>query len=60
MKKCPSCNKATNPFWDTQWLPFCSERCRLGDLGAWLNEEHKIPLDHSDIPMERDKKSIAH
>jgi endogenous inhibitor of DNA gyrase (YacG/DUF329 family) len=23
--------------------PFCSERCRLIDLGAWLTEQHKIP-----------------
>jgi hypothetical protein len=23
--------------------PFCSERCRLIDLGAWLAEQHRIP-----------------
>jgi uncharacterized protein len=23
--------------------PFCSDRCRLIDLGAWLTEQHKIP-----------------
>jgi uncharacterized protein len=23
--------------------PFCSDRCRLIDLGAWLNEERRIP-----------------
>jgi len=26
-----------------KWRPFCSERCRLIDLGAWLTEQHAIP-----------------
>lgn len=26
-------------------LPFCSERCRLRDLGRWLNEEHALPCE---------------
>jgi endogenous inhibitor of DNA gyrase (YacG/DUF329 family) len=25
--------------------PFCSERCRLIDLGAWASEQHRIPAD---------------
>ncbi len=25
--------------------PFCSERCRLLDLGRWLNEEHALPCE---------------
>jgi uncharacterized protein len=25
------------------YRPFCSDRCRLVDLGAWFNEQHKIP-----------------
>jgi len=24
-------------------FPFCSERCRLVDLGRWLKEEYRIP-----------------
>lgn len=40
---CPTCNKsvrwdATNPA-----RPFCSERCKLIDLGAWADESHRIP-----------------
>jgi endogenous inhibitor of DNA gyrase (YacG/DUF329 family) len=27
------------------YRPFCSDRCRLIDLGAWLSEQHKIPDD---------------
>jgi uncharacterized protein len=26
-----------------RWRPFCSERCRLIDLGAWIAEKHAIP-----------------
>ena len=25
-----------------RYRPFCSERCRLIDLGQWFNEEHKL------------------
>ena len=41
---CPGCGKATlygpaNPF-----RPFCSERCRLVDLGAWAAESYRVPV----------------
>jgi endogenous inhibitor of DNA gyrase (YacG/DUF329 family) len=40
---CPACGKpapfhASNPF-----RPFCSERCRLIDLGQWANEGYRVP-----------------
>ncbi|PLY17205.1 MAG: DNA gyrase inhibitor YacG [Sedimenticola sp.] len=40
---CPTCSKQI--IWDTSspWRPFCSERCRLIDLGEWLDEGYKIP-----------------
>ncbi|MEO8519915.1 MAG: DNA gyrase inhibitor YacG [Acidobacteriota bacterium] len=28
---------------DPAWRPFCSERCKLADLGRWLSEEYRIP-----------------
>lgn len=41
--KCPTCNKQVK--WDKEnpWRPFCSERCKLIDLGEWANENHRIP-----------------
>jgi uncharacterized protein len=27
------------------WRPFCSERCRLLDLGRWLDEEYRVPAE---------------
>ena len=31
----------------SRWRPFCSERCRLIDLGAWFTEERSIPGEES-------------
>ena len=28
---------------DPAWRPFCSERCRMADLGRWLNEDYRVP-----------------
>ena len=28
---------------DRRWRPFCSERCKLVDLGRWLDGEYSIP-----------------
>jgi uncharacterized protein len=40
--KCPTCQRELD--WETApFRPFCSERCRLIDLGAWLSEQHAIP-----------------
>lgn len=60
--RCPSCRKAITSESDRKWLPFCSERCKLIDLGDWLNEEHRIPSDEmpdelSDIPDNDDDRT---
>lgn len=39
--QCPVCRKITT--WDNnQWRPFCSERCKIIDLGDWASEKHVI------------------
>jgi len=44
---CPTCNRPV-PWSDSSpWRPFCSERCKLVDLGAWASELHKIPGEPS-------------
>ncbi len=40
--RCPTCKSDFDPTL-TDTLPFCSERCRLIDLGRWLGEEHILP-----------------
>ncbi len=45
---CPTCKRGI--VWSEQfpWRPFCSERCKLVDLGAWLSEAHAIAGDPID------------
>ena len=40
---CPTCGKKVAWREENPWRPFCSERCRLIDLGKWAGEEHRIP-----------------
>lgn len=50
---CPTCGQPVEWVPESRWRPFCSERCRLIDLGEWLNEEKRIPSDeHAKVPLE--------
>ena len=40
-RHCPICRKPTDSETDADF-PFCSERCRLVDLGNWASEKYKI------------------
>ncbi|WP_072428302.1 DNA gyrase inhibitor YacG [Chitinimonas taiwanensis] len=42
---CPSCGKLSPWSSDNPWRPFCSERCKQIDLGAWATERYSIPGD---------------
>lgn len=52
--RCPTCDMLAEPGISDKYLPFCSERCRLIDLGRWLNEEHQLPCEVAD---DEDQKS---
>jgi endogenous inhibitor of DNA gyrase (YacG/DUF329 family) len=41
---CPQCGNQAK--WDpgNPYRPFCSERCKLIDLGAWATESYRIPV----------------
>ena len=41
--KCPTCKKSGDWF-AARFGPFCSQRCRLVDLGKWFAEEHTIAI----------------
>ncbi len=41
--KCPTCRKEVAWIETSTYRPFCSERCRLIDLGEWASEKHAIP-----------------
>jgi uncharacterized protein len=49
--KCPTCDKPIE-WQNNPYRPFCSERCRLIDLGAWVNEEYTVPGEQVTIPDE--------
>ena len=43
--ECPHCGKPVSWTETSKWKPFCSERCRLIDLGDWLSEKNTLPAD---------------
>lgn len=59
---CPICKKRVEepsgtspPAQEKSYYPFCSERCKLIDLGRWLGGRYQIPVapedsDESDPP----------
>jgi len=51
---CPQCGKAVEWAPASKWRPFCSERCKTLDLGAWASESYRVPLaeppESSDTP----------
>ncbi|WP_339413886.1 DNA gyrase inhibitor YacG [Pseudomonas sp. EA_35y_Pfl2_R5] len=47
---CPTCSAPVEWSPQSPSRPFCSERCKLIDLGAWASEEHAIPGN----PLEDD------
>jgi endogenous inhibitor of DNA gyrase (YacG/DUF329 family) len=41
---------------DPDWDPFCSERCKMADLGRWLSGEYRIPGE----PVRSDDEDDDH
>jgi uncharacterized protein len=39
---CPRCGTAVRWGAESPFRPFCSERCKMIDLGAWANEEYRV------------------
>ena len=42
---CPSCRKPAPYDPANPWRPFCSQRCRSADLGAWASERFRVPAE---------------
>jgi hypothetical protein len=57
-RACPICRttvrRAENPF-----FPFCSERCRTLDLGAWASERYRIAAPVFDESQVEDESPTA-
>jgi uncharacterized protein len=55
---CPTCGAATT-WEENRHRPFCSERCRLIDLGRWATEAHRIPGEPVHEPQEHANEPAA-
>jgi endogenous inhibitor of DNA gyrase (YacG/DUF329 family) len=44
MPRCPICDRPAALRPHNRAFPFCSSRCRLVDLGKWLNEDYRVPV----------------
>jgi endogenous inhibitor of DNA gyrase (YacG/DUF329 family) len=55
--RCPGCNAETE-YEGNPYRPFCSERCRLLDLGNWLSGAYGVPVhEEAAEPPKPDKDS---
>ena len=50
--KCPTCGTEVKWVPESKFRPFCSERCRLIDLGAWADGKYSVEAE--DDPMSQD------
>ncbi len=54
---CPQCGKPVEWRQDNPFRPFCSQRCKQIDLGAWASEDYRVPAsppDNSGSPTDND------
>jgi endogenous inhibitor of DNA gyrase (YacG/DUF329 family) len=54
---CPNCGKANTWKPENKYKPFCSDRCKLIDLGEWASESHKIPGEPVDPGLVLDEEN---
>ena len=59
--KCPTCGKEIEYSSANPWRPFCSERCKLIDLGEWASDGYVIEGDpgSADRMMPEELESVA-
>ena len=49
---CPRCAKPVRWGPDSPFRPFCSERCKMIDLGAWASEEYRVAVKGKDEELD--------
>ncbi|MDQ7990538.1 MAG: DNA gyrase inhibitor YacG [Candidatus Dactylopiibacterium sp.] len=52
---CPTCGKPVVFAPSSRYRPFCSERCKLMDIGAWASEQYRV--EGQDEPLSDDDKN---
>jgi len=59
--KCPTCRKQIEWRPESIWRPFCSERCKLIDLGEWASDSLRIagePVNEEDLSAHINKDTV--
>ena len=49
---CPTCGRRVEWTPASKFRPFCSERCKMVDLGAWASERYAVPGESLDDPAQ--------
>ena len=49
---CQRCGGPSAFSSENKWRPFCSERCKLIDLGAWAAESYRVPAEEQEPPQD--------
>lgn len=52
---CPSCGGRSLYAPENRWRPFCSERCKLHDLGAWASERFRLDAGDGEAGAPREE-----
>ena len=45
--RCPTCDCESVWSPENKWRPFCSERCKMIDLGCWADESYRVPVQET-------------
>lgn len=49
--ECPLCGEETE-YNGNEFRPFCSEKCKMIDFGAWADEDYALPTEETDLTEE--------
>ena len=50
---CPRCGASVRWGAESPFRPFCSERCKVVDLGAWASEDYRVPVQSQDTDPQQ-------
>jgi endogenous inhibitor of DNA gyrase (YacG/DUF329 family) len=55
---CPHCGAPVEWKAENHFRPFCSERCKLMDLGAWANEQYRVAGEPARLDIDGDEPGV--
>jgi endogenous inhibitor of DNA gyrase (YacG/DUF329 family) len=55
--QCPTCSEKFH-YYSSEFRPFCSEKCKMIDLGMWFDEAYKVPLETQ--PLDYPDEGMKH